>query len=73
VYVTLSFVLDNTKSVSVFVPYIQNHNFVERHGVLEALKMRLGYGLRQGTVKPNSRVSLFGLGGVGSVVPLYGW
>ncbi|EWZ78435.1 hypothetical protein FOWG_17299 [Fusarium oxysporum f. sp. lycopersici MN25] len=45
------------------VPYIQNHNFVGRLEVFETLKAQLGYGLRQGPVKPKSRVSLFGLGG----------
>ncbi|KAF5669914.1 kinesin light chain [Fusarium denticulatum] len=47
------------------VPYVQNHNFVGRHEILESLKLQLGYGLHQKPVKPRSRVSLFGLGGVG--------
>ncbi|KAL5610516.1 hypothetical protein FOBRF1_006633 [Fusarium oxysporum] len=54
-----------SSDVRFLVPYIQNHNFVERLEVLESLKLQLGYGLRQGPVKPKSRVSLFGLGGVG--------
>ncbi|KAK2666295.1 hypothetical protein RAB80_017952 [Fusarium oxysporum f. sp. vasinfectum] len=54
-----------SSDVRFLVPYIQNHNFVGRLEVLEALKLQLGYGLRQGPVKPKSRVSLFGLGGVG--------
>ncbi|PCD23157.1 hypothetical protein AU210_014680 [Fusarium oxysporum f. sp. radicis-cucumerinum] len=54
-----------SSDVRFLVPYIQNHNFVGRLEVFETLRVQLGYGLRQGPIKPKSRVSLFGLGGVG--------
>ncbi|RKK93754.1 hypothetical protein BFJ68_g15424 [Fusarium oxysporum] len=56
---------DHEYDIVFLVPYMQNHNFVGRLEILESLKLQLGYGLRQKPVKPRSRVSLFGLGGVG--------
>ncbi|KAH7123390.1 hypothetical protein B0J13DRAFT_153463 [Dactylonectria estremocensis] len=51
------------------VPYEQNRNFVKRSKILKDLKLQLGFGPRKGAVKgavePRSRVSLYGLGGVG--------
>ncbi|KAM0433914.1 hypothetical protein ACHAPT_003858 [Fusarium lateritium] len=51
------------------VPYEQNQDFVERSEILKDLKLQLGFGPRKGAikgaVKPRSRVSLHGLGGVG--------
>ncbi|KAH7108962.1 P-loop containing nucleoside triphosphate hydrolase protein [Dactylonectria macrodidyma] len=47
------------------VPYNQNPDFVGRSGILEDLERQLGCGQRQGAVKSRSRVSLYGLGGVG--------
>lgn len=49
----------------VLVPYNKNPDFVGRAGVLTELKEQLGFGQRPGGVGSRSRVSLYGLGGVG--------
>jgi hypothetical protein len=55
------------KPVSVIVPYIANPDFVGRTRTLDQVKQQLGYGQHQTTIKPQSRVVLYGLGGVGYV------
>ncbi len=49
----------------VLVPYTSNPNFVGRSEILEQLKSRLGHEEPQAGSKPQPRVSLFGLGGIG--------
>ncbi|VUC33292.1 unnamed protein product [Clonostachys rosea] len=47
------------------VPYIENPEFVGRSDILSRLQQQLHVGQSQGPVKPHSRVSLYGLGGIG--------
>lgn len=54
-----------TDSVSVVVPYLSNPDFVKRPELFERLKTALGYGSSPTDSTSQSRVSLFGLGGVG--------
>ncbi|ORY68938.1 uncharacterized protein BCR38DRAFT_334472, partial [Pseudomassariella vexata] len=49
----------------VLVPYIENPGFFGRSEILNDLRRQLGYDQHQGANKPRSRVSLYGLGGVG--------
>ncbi|ROV90962.1 hypothetical protein VSDG_07735 [Cytospora chrysosperma] len=47
------------------VPYNENPDFIGRTGVLEQVKQQFGYSQPPAAGPPRSRVSLYGLGGVG--------
>lgn len=52
-------------SAKFLVPYNQNEDFVERSKILRDLEERLSIGQHQRAVKLRSRISIYGLGGVG--------
>ncbi|ROV94770.1 hypothetical protein VMCG_08871 [Cytospora schulzeri] len=47
------------------VPYNENKDFIERPKIIEQVKQQFGYGQPPTAGLPRSRVSLYGLGGIG--------
>ncbi|KAH6866069.1 P-loop containing nucleoside triphosphate hydrolase protein, partial [Thelonectria olida] len=49
----------------VLVPYNRNQDFIARDAIFDNIKQKLGHGQRKRSANRRSRVSLYGLGGVG--------